>query len=100
MAVLGHALDCLTLFLSLNHSWRGQHGAATLVESSATNTKGFPVCRRKEACEDLGAVAFTSECACFPASAPPPCVWLPSCAHTHSHHILSVALHPHLLVLP
>lgn len=62
MAVLGHALDCLTLFLSLNHSWRGQHGTATLMESSATSTKGFPVCRRKEACEDLGAVAFASEC--------------------------------------
>lgn len=62
MAVLGHALDCLSLFLSLNHSWRGQHGAATVVESSATSTKGFPVCRRKEACEDLGAVAFASEC--------------------------------------
>lgn len=59
--------------------------------------RGFQ--RAEEACEDLGAVAF-SRSARFPASAPPPCVWLPSCAHTHSHHDLSAALCPHLLVLP
>lgn len=61
MAVLGHALACLSLFLSLNPSWRGQHGTATLVEGSTTSTKGFPVCRRKEAYEDLGVGAFPSE---------------------------------------
>lgn len=95
MAVLGHALDCLSLFLSLNHSWRGQHGAATLVEGSTTSTKGFPVCRRKEAYEDLGVVAFPSECLfsrLSPAS-------LRLAALLCSPRV-SAALRPHLLVLP
>lgn len=100
MAVLGHALACLSLFLSLNPSWRGQHGTATLVEGSTTSTKGFPVCRRKEAYEDLGVGAFPSEFECLFSNLCPASLRLAALLCSHSSPPLSAALRPHLLVLP
>lgn len=80
MAVLGHALDCLSFFLPLNHLWRGQHGTAALVESSTIALRDS-LCAKGKPRKPLVWWLSTAS-AYWPASALPLSIRLHPCAYT------------------